>query len=106
MQDYTPEWARYKKLRNLFWFVLFGYVPAGMLIATLSQKLFHTFTPAFFLIFAWMIWFLVVGVQLNCFACPRCGQWFSGTWWYNLGFLARRCVHCKLPKYQLTDSPQ
>jgi hypothetical protein len=90
----------------MFWLVFFGYVPATMSFALITGKVFHTFVPAFIFALCWMGWFMVLGIQLNCFACPRCGKWFTGTWWYNLGFVARRCVHCKLPKYQLTDSPQ
>jgi hypothetical protein len=37
--------------------------------------------------------------RVNLWRCRNCGEWFSGTWRYNLGFLSRRCVHFGLLKY-------
>lgn len=100
MGEYDQDWKEYKKARNLFWLVFVSYVPIVMTVAIVSIKLFNTFTPAFILAFIWMVFFVITGMRVNLWRCPRCNKWFSATWWYNLGFLARRCVHCGLPKYQ------
>src|SRR5436189_886326 len=34
--------------------------------------------------------------------CPRCNKPFFHAWWNGNG-LARRCVHCRLPKYAEYD---
>jgi hypothetical protein len=96
---YEEDWREYKRIRNTFLLVFVTYVPVCFCIGVLSVKLFGTFTPGFVAAGLWMILFLFNGMRLNTWRCPRCEKWFSGTWWYNLGFLARRCVHCGLPKY-------
>lgn len=98
--DYQLEWRSYRRRRNQFWLVFAGYVPVCGAVAFVSAELFHTLTPAFVAASLWMGLFLVVGIRVDMWRCPRCGQRFSGTWWYQLGFLARRCVHCGLRKYE------
>jgi hypothetical protein len=99
MAEFEEDWKQYRRIRNQWFFVFLGYMPVVGAIAVLSIKLFHTLTPAFVAAFVWMALFLFAGVRVNIWRCPRCGESFSGKWWYNLGFLARRCVHCGLPKY-------
>ena len=41
---------------------------------------------------------LLTAICVNLWRCPRCGEWYSATWWYNLGFLGTRCVHSGLRK--------
>ena len=100
MNGYQQEWQEYKRCRNQFWLVIASYMPVCFAVAFVSIKLFHTLVPGFVVAFIWMGLFLFTGIRLNIYACPRCGKWFSATWWYNLGFLARRCVHCGLKKYE------
>jgi len=48
------------------------------------------------------IWFALIfgiGIYLENWPCPRCGKTFHKKWWYRLGILSPRCVHCGLPKY-------
>jgi hypothetical protein len=100
MSDYEQNWKEYKRLRNTFVVVFLGSVPVFALVGFVSVKLFHTDAPAsvvavlFFALFAFNL------IRLQLWRCPRCGDWFSGTWWYNKSFLARRCVHCGLAKSQ------
>jgi hypothetical protein len=82
----------------LAWFALVGYVPVCFGVGVLSMRLFSTFTPAFVVAIAWMIFSVITGNLALRFPCPRCGKWFFTKWWYYNGF-ARRCVHCGLPKY-------
>ena len=79
--------------------VFASYMPVCFIVAAVSGNLFHTLAPAFAVAFVWMFLFLLTAIRVNIWPCPGCGEWFSATWWYNLGFLARRCVHCGLPKY-------
>jgi hypothetical protein len=101
MTDYRRDWEEYKRLRNQFWLVVAGYVPVCAVVALVSIRFFHTTTPAFVVVFFWMGLFVLTGSRVQMWHCPRCGKWFSATWWYNLSFLARRCVHCGLRKYEI-----
>jgi hypothetical protein len=100
MAGYAEDWKEYKRLRKQWVLVILGYVPVVGTFGYVSIKLFHTSTPAFVLAFFWMALFVLTGWRVQLWRCPRCGKWFSAKWWYNKGFLARRCVHCGLPKYQ------
>ncbi|MBI1741049.1 MAG: hypothetical protein HYR57_09260 [Candidatus Koribacter versatilis] len=100
MVGYEEAWKDYKRIRNQWFLVFVGYVPIVGIVAFVSIKLFNTFTPAFVTAFLWMALFVYTGARVQLWRCPRCGKWFSAKWWYNKGFLARRCVHCGLPKYQ------
>jgi len=102
MNDYEDDWREYKRIRNTFFIIFAAYVPVCFSIGVLSSRLFRTFVPAFVAAFIWMALFLMSGIRVNLWRCPNCGEWFSGTGWYNLGFLARRCVHCGLQKYSST----
>jgi len=97
--DYQPAWRQYK-LRARLWLALFVlYVPVVVGTALLTLKYLHTPNPAFVLAVLWMGYTLYVGARINLWRCPRCGQCFAGTWWYNKGIFAKQCVNCGLPKY-------
>jgi hypothetical protein len=102
MDDYTESWTQYRRVRNLFWLLFAGYVPVVGVAAVLCLKLFHTVMPGFPVAMIWMAGWAITGVRLNTWPCARCGKWFASTWWYNLSFFARKCVHCGLPKYAWT----
>ena len=50
----------------------------------------------------WMVGFLIVAIRLSLFRCPRCRHPFFRVWWFN-NPLARKCMHCRLPKWSDTD---
>ena len=102
--NYQEQWRRYRKLRNVFFLIWIGYVPAVMGFTVLFSHHFRTFTPSFVFAILWMLMFAVVGSRLSRWPCPRCGERFSQVGWYNRGFLARKCVHCGLAKYAVDDS--
>jgi hypothetical protein len=102
--EYTKNWQRYRKLRNLFFAIWIGYIPAVGVFTMLVSKAFGTVTPGFVFAGMWMVMFAVTGVRLSTWKCPRCGKWFAATWWYNKGFFARKCVHCGLPKFADSDT--
>lgn len=99
MGDYTEAWNEYRRYRRDLLLVWVGYIPVVGAIAAISGRLFHTFIPAMIAVAAWMLLFIFAGVRYQTFRCPRCGEWFAGDWWYSLSFLARKCVHCGLPKF-------
>jgi hypothetical protein len=99
VEDYTENWRKYKRTRNLFWLMFVGYVPVVFAVSLLLFKLLHNTSPGFAFALAWMAGWMVTGIRLNTWRCPRCGKWFAAKWWYNKGFFARKCVHCGLPKY-------
>src|SRR5579862_4664217 len=103
MNGYQKAWQEYRRLRNRCFILFLGYVPVVFPTAVVFFKLFHTFVPGFLVAGGWMVWWLFECNRLTRWPCPRCGEWFAAKWWYNKGFLARRCVHCGLPKYAETD---
>jgi hypothetical protein len=100
VSNYQQEWQDYKRRRNQFWIVVGAYLPICFAIALVSIKLFHSLVPGFVAAFIWMGLLTISGIRIQAWRCPRCGKLFAGTWWYNLGLMARRCVHCGLRKYE------
>jgi hypothetical protein len=102
---YDAEWQEYRHFRNVFLLALLAYLPVVGLIAYVGIKLFDSMVLG---IVAWVFWAAVLmftGGRLQYWRCPRCGEWFSMTWWYHLGLLARRCVNCGLRKYASGPPP-
>ena len=100
MAGYEQNWNEYRRLRNTFFLVFLGGVPVFLLVSFVSEKLLHTTAPASVLAVVWFVLFIIYGIRLQLWRCPRCGKWFASTWWCNKSFLARRCVHCGLPKFE------
>jgi hypothetical protein len=100
MIGYQPHWQQYKRRRNQFWLVLGAYAPTCFAIALVSMKLFQSLIPVFVAAFLWIGLLTIAGIRIQTWRCPRCGKWFAGPWWYNLGLAARRCAHCGLRKYE------
>ena len=99
--NYQENWRRYKRVRNLFWVLFLGLLPALLMILVALGSSFES--PGLVIAAAWFVLFLVVGNRVSRWRCPRCGKIFAGAWWYNKGFAARRCEHCGLPKYGGVD---
>lgn len=97
--DYRDHWQRYRRLRNINFVVVACYVPVTMAFALLGTWLLGSLVPGFVVAGAFMVTFMVLGIKLQAWRCPRCGKRFSAKWWYNKGLMARKCVHCGLPKY-------
>ena len=98
MNPSNGSWSEYRKWRNLSWLALVGYMPIVLGVGLASIRLFDTFTPAFVLAFAWMVFIVIVGNICLRFSCPKCGKAFFAKCWYYNSF-AQRCLHCGLPKY-------
>jgi hypothetical protein len=84
--------------------VILSYIPVGIIAARIGFWLFHLMLLGFVVAPIWMGAFMATGLRLQLWACCRCGERFSAKGWYNKGFLARKCVHCGLPKYALADT--
>jgi hypothetical protein len=99
MGQYDNDWKEYRSYRNAVFWVWLSYVPVVVLVATISIKLFDTLVPGFVTAIFWSGLFVFAAFRFQLWRCPRCNNCFSGKWWYNLSFVAKRCVHCGLPKY-------
>ncbi len=102
LESYEKEWQEYRRQRNVFWLVLVAYVPVVGFVGLITARLTRSSTPVFVAALIWMGVAYFAGARLALWRCPRCGEWFSQTYWYHLGFFARQCVHCGLPKYAKT----
>jgi hypothetical protein len=99
--QFATAWREYRRRRR--WFLgaaLAGVVIAGLLTALSNRPplgivAFWALGPA------WIICIMVVAVRLQLFKCPRCHQPFS-----NGNPFAGSCLHCRVPKWSLPDSPE
>src|SRR5215471_21199489 len=100
--SYTSKWEEYRKRSRLFWVVFLMYVPGVALISVPLCKAFNSSTPGFIVAGIWMAVGLILHLRTMFWRCPRCDKYFFCNWWYGNRF-ARKCVHCKLPKWATTD---
>jgi hypothetical protein len=105
MGDFTDPWEEYRRRRN--WAVLAGagYVPVVLLAVREAERSPQTVPLCIVVGGGWLAFLIVTGTRCEYFKCPRCGKPFFAKWWYHNAF-ARRCLHCGLPKYALTESNQ
>lgn len=108
---YTGAWRRYRRWSRAFWILFVLYLPglAGAHRALGATGAANGAT-LFVVALAWMIAFAVVGYRKWNFRCPRCSELFFRSfddrlwrrvWRHNP--LARRCMHCGLPKWAARD---
>src|SRR5947208_2186536 len=95
---YEDEWKEYRRRYRLFFTIFLSYVPGVAAIGILVTRWSGSEVPIYFVAGAWMLAFAVTSVRLSTFPCPRCGKWFFAAWYFH-NPLARRCVHCGLPKW-------
>ena len=100
--DFAVAWNDYRRRRRWFFGVWLGGFLVVALLASLLSKLslddlaFYVIGPA------WMIGFVIMAIRMSLFRCPRCHHRFFSTWWHN-NPLARKCLHCGLPKWSESD---
>jgi hypothetical protein len=109
MTESVDPWQEYRRRRNLARFAYSGGAPFVFVVGLVGERLFHSMAPASVVAVGWMIFIGATSIRWQGFRCPRCRKWFFGKWWYYNSF-ARRCVHCRLPKYAWpvlghTDTP-
>lgn len=98
---YEEDWTEYRRIRNLTFSIWLLGLPVIFGLSWLCSLIFPKIALFVFAPLG-ISWFAICaynGFRLQLFRCPRCGEWFSATWWYNLSILARKCVHCGLPKF-------
>jgi len=95
---YENGWTEYRRRYRLFFAVFLSYVPGVFLVSVPVMWLSGSETPVYLVAGAWMLAAVVTWVRLSTFRCPRCTKWFAAGWYFN-NPLARRCVHCGLPKW-------
>ena len=96
--DYASAWQHYRKLSRLRLIAFAGWLPFGVAVAGLAHLLDlseHVFP---FLLLPWFGFIVVALFRAGSFQCPRCHDAFFYTWYFS-NPLARRCVHCNLPKW-------
>ena len=98
---YTEDWRRYKKARNTLWLVFLSYLPGVPLVAWGVSKVVRRESSELWVPVAlvWMAALVLATLRVYRWRCPKCEKSFSGPYFGNKGFLARKCVHCGLPKY-------
>jgi hypothetical protein len=99
MGSYTEGWKKYRRIEWSLVSVFLG-PPLIYLVGKVTRLLgVNSEILGAVVLSAWFVFFIVSAIRFQTFSCPRCGEWFSGNWWYNLSCFARKCVHCGLPKY-------
>jgi hypothetical protein len=98
MGEHAKEWRHYRRLvaYNIAAFLV--VIPFTWGATVLSEKLLHkgVLFP-YFAGFSVAIW-LISGLRVSAFNCPRCQKCFIGSWWYGNYFFVNQCAHCGLPR--------
>jgi hypothetical protein len=97
-------WRDYRARARFFWLAWLGGFLATILVGALFGAIFRSGDAFAVAGVAWIAAFLVAAFRLYGFRCPRCGQLFFCTAWYTNPF-ARRCLHCRLPKWADPSGP-
>jgi hypothetical protein len=96
--NYEGDWRQYRRMRNAGLLIWLAGIP---IIAALQLAWGMVFHNSYLFTVLGPVWFLlcmVYGLRYQLWRCPRCKSVYAGKPWYHLGPLARRCVHCGLPK--------
>jgi hypothetical protein len=97
--DYGKQWREYRNRRNIFLTIWLAGAPVTAASAILAGTVFPGEVPVYVIAGLWILAFVIAGQRVILWKCPRCGKWFAATYMYNMVFLARKCVHCGLPKW-------
>jgi hypothetical protein len=101
---YAETWRQFRKWRLIFWCMWLGYIPAMIAMVMLWSLVFprrdDSFAP-FVFFGGWALLWLGAAHRAWGIRCPRCGNRFFVKWYHNQ--FARRCLHCKLPRYVTHD---
>jgi hypothetical protein len=101
---YVSAWQRYRRWARLRLVACVGFLPIGAAIGHVCK---WAGVPAVMpaVLFPWFGFVVVTLIVPTTVTCPRCGNTFFFTWWWS-NPLARRCVHCGLPKWATSDPDQ
>jgi len=103
--DFSAAWQDYKKRQWWFYVLWLGgwavlIITAVLLILAYPLTIPLDSVALFYILLGGQVCaFFIASLRLTRFKCPRCHEWFFTNLIHNP--FARRCVHCKLPKWQL-----
>jgi hypothetical protein len=92
-------WKEYRNRERFVWTISILGIPTAALLALPLSLPLHSADP-FEVTFALFIaaWTASM-LRVEFFRCPRCGKHFHCKWYYA-NILAKRCLHCGLPRGQ------
>jgi predicted ABC-type exoprotein transport system permease subunit len=97
--DFSSAWQDYKKRQWWFYVIWLGGTAVLFILAYPLIMLLDSTALFYILLVGQVLAFIPASLRLTRFKCPRCHEWLFTTFIHNP--FARRCVHCKLPKWQL-----
>ena len=107
---YRAAWRAYARWRFALWAGLGTLMSIGWLGAQLNERWKSLPSVIQWLVLTAFVFsaaiFMISGVRLRLFRCPRCGNWFSieRKRLRLIGHFPTRCVHCGLRKWSVDDS--
>src|SRR5215469_9727894 len=104
MATIEAGWQRYRRLTWQFLLAWLGCPIAIWLVGGLSSRYLPESAAEYLvaaLLVACFIAFLVTGIRLQTFRCPRCSERFSMRGFSQYSVFARKCRHCGLKKFSL-----
>src|SRR5205807_1220600 len=98
---YQLQWAKLRRIRRWFCAAYLSALPAEMLIGWPLDRLFHSTIPFVSIALISMTAFVILGLRIANWKCPRCHRPFFRNWIWTNGFSWRHvvCIHCGLPLY-------
>ena len=103
--DYTAAWDRFR--RGQKWFC--GIFVSGLALMLAATLLFDNESLRGWVVLPVLpiliLTFVVASIHHVLFRCSRCGHFFFLRFLYR-NPIARRCLHCGLPKWAKNDSPE
>lgn len=101
---YAAAWRGYRRRDRWVRVTLLGFPLGGVLLGMLLNRLFNAeLLP--WSVLGWAGLVVVTTHRARALPCPRCGaSFYSSRLSYNM--LARRCMHCGLPKWAPSDPDQ
>lgn len=97
---YEQQWREYRKRCIIVLIIFATFIPASVLV----ENLLHSDNVFFIVMFVWMFAFLVAGIRIITWPCPRCGKPFLAKSLIVGNPFIGRCLHCGLPKWSVKDT--
>src|ERR1700747_3573322 len=97
--DFSAAWRDYRRRRLWFLVVWLGGFAVVVTLFYSFGAVIHSELPFYVIVGSWGLGFLVSSLRLSYFRCPRCRKWFFLRPFLSHNLFARRCVHCRLPKW-------
>ena len=99
----AAEWTKHRTRSHLFWGLLAGWIPYGILVVAVSNWL-HSRSEIGFVVvlMPYLLALFVFANMVSVFRCPRCGSPFYAWGPRRIvhNSFATRCRNCGLQKWQ------